>query len=359
MKKRTTYGIFATIIMAIFILDTNTMLYGAQEGIWLCLQTIIPALFPFIILSGMIGSALLGQHIKMLRPISRLCHIPDGTESLLFLGFLSGYPVGAQIITQAYFDGSISKSTAKRMLGFCNNAGPSFLFGMFSVIFSRKIILWVLWGIHILSALTVGFIFPGNSEERYHILRSDPISLPTALKKAIQTIFLICGWVIIFRIIICVLNKWLLWSLPNDIQVILSGILELSNGCISLSKIPSEATRFIFASGILSFGGLCVGMQTKSVTRELGCGYYFLGKVLQTIISILFSVTLLPLIFENKSIITYWPIISVLICSLGIIIYLIHRKKLWHLQEECCIIPVKTGRKEQLYAVSKGNAPIL
>ena len=359
MGKRKMSGIMATCATAIIIFDTKTVISGAQEGIQLCLQTIIPALFPFIILSGIINSALLGQPVKLLRPLGKLCKIPNGAESLLLLGFLGGYPVGAQTITQAYKDGSLLPNTAKRLLGFCNNAGPAFLFGIFSVIFSRKMILWALWIIHILSALAVGLLLPGESESICKIRKQQPTTIPKAVQNAIKTTAYICGWVVIFRIILCLCNKWILWRLAPNIQVLLSGILELSNGCVLLQKISSENIRFLYASGILAFGGLCVMMQTNSVTQDLGFGYYFPGKILQTLIALLLSLIIQPFLFRNINFILYLPVILVLLLLIGMTICLLYRKKLWHLQEKCCIIPVKSGRREQLYAVSKKDYPIM
>lgn len=295
----------------------------------------------------------------LLRPLGKLCKIPKGVESLLLLGFLGGYPVGAQTITQAYRDGSLSTSTARRLLGFCNNAGPAFLFGIFSVIFSRQIILWALWIIHILSALAVGLLLPGESESFCKIIKPQQIPIPKILQNAIKTIANICGWVVIFRIILCLCNKWILWRFTPDTQVLISGILELSNGCVLLQKIPSENLRFLYASGILAFGGLCVMMQTNSVTQDLGIGFYFPGKILQTLFALLLSLIIQPFLFRNINFLLYLPVIFVLILLIGITICLLYGKKLWHLQEECCIIPAKSGRREHLYAVSKKNNPIL
>lgn len=359
MDKRKIRGIIAACATAVIILDTKTAINGAQDGIHLCLQTIIPALFPFIILSGIINNALLGRSVRVLRPIGKLCKIPKGAESLLLLGFLGGYPVGAQAITQAYKDGSLSLNTARRLLGFCNNAGPAFLFGIFSAIFSRKIILWTLWIIHILSALAVGFLLPGESESICNIKKPQVITITKSLQKAIKTTAYICGWVVIFRIVLCLCEKWIMWRLASDIRVLLSGILELSNGCVLLQNIPSENLCFLYASGILAFGGLCVLMQTSSVTQDLGMGFYFPGKILQTLFALLLSLIMQPFLFHNINFLLYIPVIFVLILLIGITICLLYRKKLWHLQEKCCIIPAKSGRREQIYAVSKKNNPIL
>jgi hypothetical protein len=63
------------------------------------------------------------------------------------------------------------------------------------------------------------------------------------------------------------------------------GILELTNGCIHLGTLEDPELRFAVCAVLLSFGGLCVTMQTVSVTGKLGSGLYFPGKILQTCIT--------------------------------------------------------------------------
>ena len=359
MQKKNLYGLFAGITMLIVIFNSRTVISGVQVGITLCLKTIIPALFPFIILSTIISSVLLGKKIKLLSPIRKLCNIPSGAETILLLGFLGGYPIGAQLVAQAYSSGSITNSTAKRMLGFCSNAGPAFIFGIFSTIFTNQTISWWLWGIHITSAITVGFLLPKEPPSTCRILTCSTVNLQNALKKTIKTLSLICSWVILFRILICLSEKWMLIYLPVNIQVLLSGLLELSNGCIFLTKIKQEEIRFLYASIILSFGGLCVAMQTKTVTQNIGCRYYFLGKLLQTLFALLYSIILLPLIYDYIKFSENILAIGIIALTVGIIINFMYRKKLWHLQEICSIIPSKIGRREQKHAVSKKNASFL
>ena len=293
-------AIIAALVMLVVILDTKTALVGASLGIELCIRTVIPSLFFFIFLSGIINSGLLGKEIHLLNPLMRICKIPKGSESILLLGFLAGYPVGAQIITQAYQQNQLSESDAKRMLGFCNNAGPAFIFGMLSVLFSKQIIPWALWMVHIVSALLVGVILPNNKTNKCQIASRKTISFDIVLQNTIKTISIICGWIIIFRIMICFCEKWFLWILPIELQTIFCGLLELSNGCIMLQQINDEGIRFILASSLLAFGGLCVTMQTHTVTKELRCGNYFPGKVLQTLISLFLSFLLVPFLYGHS-----------------------------------------------------------
>ena len=327
-QKQLLRGVMAALAMLVIILDTRAAVASAREGVALCIQTIIPSLFPFFVLSGIINSCILGQNFRLLQPLRRICNIPNGTESLLLLGFLAGYPVGAQLITQAYNDGKLSKTTARRMLGFCNNAGPAFLFGMVAPLFSSVITIWILWGIHILSALMTGFILPSGNNKPAQISQSTGLSFSEALQKAIKATGSICGWVILFRILLGFCNRWFLWIFPSYGQVLFSGLIELSNGCIMLKSISNEGMRFLLAGIMLSFGGLCVGMQTATVTDGLGTGWYFPGKVLQTALTAMFGLLLQPMLFANSDAVYFFPFIfaGLAFCIL-LYAFILRRKK--------------------------------
>lgn len=302
MKSRKSFftGIFAGIGILILILDAKTAMYGAQEGISLCIRAVIPSLFPFFVLSALLTSSLVGHNFSAAAPLGRLCGIPRGGESLLLTGILGGYPVGAQSIAQAFKSGQLSAADAKRMLGFCNNAGPAFLFGMTSGLFSVSSAAWVLWGIHILSAIIVGIMLPGKSRSQAVLAASHPYSPAQALGRAVSTIAYVCGWVILFRIFLAMLRRWFLWMLPVNTQILITGLLELSNGCLALSTIPSQGLRFLLCACFLGFGGICVAMQTISAANELGTGLYFPGKVIQGCLSILLALPAQVFLFPEK-----------------------------------------------------------
>lgn len=273
--------------MLILILDANTALLGAKEGLALCLQTVIPALFPFFILSVMLTSSLTGLSVPAFKPLGKLCKMPPGSEILLMTGFLGGYPVGAQAVAQAWKAGQLTRTDARRMLGFCSNAGPAFLFGIIAPQFADPKAGWLLWGIHILSALFVAVMLPAKEKASSAVIpQANALTLPAALDRALRITAGVCGWVTVFRILVVFLRRWFLWLLPETAQIILIGLLELTNGCCQLSAIASEEVRFIVCAGILNFGGLCVTMQTCSATGRLGLGYYLPGKLLQSALSV-------------------------------------------------------------------------
>lgn len=289
MTRRLRTGLTAFIGMLVLILDSKTAVAGAGEGVSLCLRVVIPSLFPFFVLSVLLTSSLSGTAVPPLRPVGWLCGIPAGAEPLLLIGLLGGYPAGAQAVAQSYEAGRLSRRDAGRLLGFCSNAGPAFLFGMIGGKFSQSWAPWVLWGIHILSALTVGILLPGRARRSSGTGGRREMTLPEALRQGLRIMASVCGWVVLFRVVLAFLSRWFLWLLNVPGQVAVSGILELSNCCCELDRIPGEGLRFVICSGMLAFGGVCVAMQTASVTGRLGMGWYLPGKLLQTGLSLMMA----------------------------------------------------------------------
>lgn len=277
----------SAIFMFILILDSKNAIKATWDGVQLCLQTLIPSLFPFLILSSVLTSCLSGMSGRIFVPIERLMRIPSGFGSLFLIGLLGGYPVGARSVRQAYDAGQVDKTNACRMLSFCNNAGPSFLFGIIAPFFSDRKFPWILWLIHILSAILTGVTTPGNTISNIKVCPGTPMPLSQALNQSIRTMATVCGWVILFRLVISFPQRWFLWLLSDTIRILLTGFTELSNGCILLGDILSVPHRMLSASAMLSFGGLCVTMQTKSLWGDLPFGSYLKGKLIQTLWSLL------------------------------------------------------------------------
>ena len=289
MNRRTLPAIFVGFGIFMLILDSRTAICGAQNGIELCIYSVIPSLFPFIVLSTILSPMISGGSSRFMRPLGRLLGMPTGSEALFLTGILGGYPTGALAVHQAWQSGQLDKEDAQRMLAFCSNAGPAFLFGILGSQFPHSWMLWVLWGIHILSALIVGMVLPGRSNTNSSFPPQTLPKLTQAVKSGVITMGCICGWILLFRVILAFCDRWFLWLLPQSAQVGFYGLLELANGCCALSSVTSLGARFVMCSGILAFGGICVMMQTASVTGKLGLGHYMPGKFLQGTVSILLS----------------------------------------------------------------------
>lgn len=294
--------IISILIMIVLITNTSTAIQGAYEGIEVCIRTVIPALFPFFIVATHLNTSLLGYPIPLLHPIIKILNIPAGGDSLLLLGLIGGYPVGAQLVSQAYHSQQISKRTSRILLGYCSNAGPAFIFGIAGQLFTSVHIPIILWGAHIISALMTGILLPRPNNEYMHWDGTEESSMTSALKKSLHICAIVCGWIIIFKVILSYMEI-LLKNCPSSlVKILIAGFLELSNGCLLLAEIPSATLRFILCSAFLSFGGLCVIFQTLSAVDSIGLGLYIHGKIIQTAISIGTSTVMSFFLFPNDRI---------------------------------------------------------
>lgn len=300
MKRKTILpALTASAGTLILILDAKTALSGARDGVMLCLNTLIPSLMPFFVLSTLLTQSLAGLCPRFLRPLGYALHIPRGAEGLLAVGVLGGYPVGAQNIVCAYRSGQLDRDNTARMLAFCNNAGPAFIFGVVRAAFTEEWAPWVLWGIHIASALMVGFFARPCRASCTPSPTAGRVSITAALESGVRVMALVCGWVVLFRTLLTFLMRWVLWALPVSAQVMIAGLLELSNGCTLLPHIRCAGLRFVTASGILALGGVCVTLQTASVCSGVSMARYYPGKLLQCAVSIVLAFICQPLFADR------------------------------------------------------------
>lgn len=287
-RRRKMTAAAAALGMLVLILDSRCALESARQALLLCIRTVIPSLFPFLFLSGLITALLWGNSGVLMCFPARMMGLPKGAESLFPAAFLGGYPAGAAAIGSAYYTGRLQKEEAQQLLSFCSNAGPAFLFGMIAPQFPRLWMGWCLWLIHLVSAAMVGSLLPRPERIRFSS-QEKVLSSRAILWDSIKTMGMICGWILLFRILLGYLDRWILWLLPPWGQVLIWGLLELSNGCCVLTAVRDISVRFVIAAAMVSFGGLCVTMQTASVIFGLSMKQYLAGKLLQTLFSILLA----------------------------------------------------------------------
>lgn len=324
LGKRMFKTVLIALCMLLLILDAKTAATGAVDAIQLCIRVLIPSLFPFFLISILLTDLLVGTS-SVLRPLGKLLKIPAGAEPLFLIGMVGGYPVGAQVISQATEKGVLTKRDASRMLQFCNNPGPAFLFGIISPYFPCTMYTWIIWLIIILSAILTAIILPGGSNKTVTIPSVKSLTITQAMEKSIKVMACICGWVVIFRVILVFFERWFLWMLPDVSRILFQIFLELANGSSVLNEINNVSLRFIVSIAGLTIGGLCVLLQTQSVCATLGIRKYIYGKLLQTGIGITMGIPAAFLLKNGISPIILTGILSSFIPTL-IILSNYHKK---------------------------------
>ena len=299
MKKRQwVLGLTEALLALYLIFCSRRALTAGRAGIELCLKTVIPSLFPFFVLARLLaGSPVASGLCRLLAPITeKLFRLPRAAAPALVLGALGGYPTGAQTAALLYRRGQLTAREAERTLAFCSNAGPGFVFGLLGGVFGTGGAA-VLLAVHLLSAGLVGYFLRNDSyvpPQSLPVPAGDGPGLPQALKESLLAIASVCGYVILFGILSGALAFGGQGVLPQGLLVVIRGILELTGGCAALTCLEGSPWALALAGMFLSFGGVCVLCQTKSVILPAGLTgtRYLRGKLLQGFFSFLL---LLPL----------------------------------------------------------------
>ena len=261
MKKPTAAALI--LAGALLILDSRCASQSASEALGLWARTLVPNLFPLFVISAMLVPGLRGLRIPIL---SRMLGFPAGSEGIWLLGLCGGFPVGAACTSQAVSEGSLRPKDAERMLGLCSLCGPAFLFGILPRFLPMEEV-FSLFLIQAQTSLLLGALWPGASRERI-APSAESVSLPQAVRRAIDSLLCVCGWVTLAGVASGFLRKWLFPFLPHHIGVILTGLLELTNGIFALPVTH----RFLLCTLFVCFGGVSVLLQIGGLAIPAGLG---------------------------------------------------------------------------------------
>ena len=273
-------------VMALLLLCSADAAQAVRDALALCVQSVIPALFPFFVVSSLfidLGcAAVLG---RSLAPIMRRLFGVSGAGGTAFLlGIIGGYPVGGRTAGELYRSGQCEREECERLLAFCNNAGPSFILGIAGLgCFGSVIVGAWLYLIHVGAAVMVGLLFRSTSRQMGRPEKTETPRWADALIEAVRggamSMVNICAFVVFFLVILRLFSRF------TGIQHgAILGIVEMTNGIL---RLANDRRGFIWAAGLLGWGGLSVHCQTAAVLSGSGLSLkrYFIGKALQAAIS--------------------------------------------------------------------------
>lgn len=283
-------------VLVWFLADAGQLRLEAAKALALCAGTVIPALFPFMAVTGLLVRLGFGQWLApyMAGLMAPLFRLPGCAGSALLLGLVGGYPIGARTAAELYASGALTRQEAERLLTFCNNSNPVFLISVLGVgVFgSVRVGIW-LWLIHVASALVTGLLFRGLGRGRRSVpppvsfqAPSLPGAFVTSVKDAAMGMVSVCAFVTLFYVLVSPLAH-----LDGHLAATAVGVTEL----FSLTPLLTcDRTGFILAAGCAGWGGLSVLCQTAAVLdgTDLPLRPCFLGKLTQGHLSALMATAL-------------------------------------------------------------------
>ena len=160
--KRNILPIMFLVFTLLLIVFSNSNIAAVKNGLSLWVNNIIPSLFPFFVAVELLNHTNIPQIIgncfqRVMRP---LFNVPGIGTYALFMGIISGYPVGAKIVTDFRSKNLCTKEEGERLLTFTNNSGPLFIIGSVGIAMFKDTSIGILLLItHILACVSVALLF--------------------------------------------------------------------------------------------------------------------------------------------------------------------------------------------------------
>ncbi len=276
-------------LFVILIINGKYSAEGISNGLSLCAQTIIPSMFPFLVLSTfIIKSGLLNfSGLKLKNFFNKTFHLSGLSGGILFMGLFSGFPVGSSMALSLYNDGQISRNEAWRLILSTVNAGPAFVIGAVGTLMlsntKQGIILYVSLSLSsVIIAYLSRFIFPDDTIEKQSQISQENFSdaFVFSVRDASASIISISSWIILFS---CFSNIIFHFIENDNLLHFLKYLFEVSAGCEEASRTDSLTVL----CAVIGWGGLCVHCQILPciIKTKLNLKLFIASRILNGIIS--------------------------------------------------------------------------
>ncbi len=312
-KKSFSDAIFSILIFAVMlivILNPEKFSSGTISGLSLFITNVLPGLFPFMFLTKLLTE--LGFVFLVSKKCEKFSNAVFKTPGVSLYAFLmsiiSGYPIGAKIISDLYVKEQISETDAKKMSVFCTTSGPAFVIGTVGVtMFGNFKLGIILYLSHIISSLIMGIIYGRITQQNrkksninFEISSSSNI-IPSCLTDTINSIFTVGAYITLFYLVGEIFDLLQITeSLANalyfclkplsvskqECQSLVYGLIEVTRGCKNFANLNSFLS-IALCSGIISFSGFSIVMQSMFFLKnaKIKMHSFVLTKLVHLILS--------------------------------------------------------------------------
>lgn len=266
--------IYITTIIFIYLTFNNQqlMVNAVVNSSILFLTRVLPFFLPMYIISKILINYNFPYYLSKIFNNNIYIYI-------LIISFLSGCPNNAILIKDLLNNKIINIDEANKYIKCSFFQNPLFLFTMLSTLFNKKIAIIIII-IQILSNIIIYLIKPIKNK---NINKTKSINLSDLIVKTISESIYLLSYIyitiILFNILIVLIPK----CFSNFI-----GILEITNGLnyLIIANI-NNITKLILTIIYISFGGLAINIQIKSVLKDTNILYsnFLISRFYQILLS--------------------------------------------------------------------------
>ncbi len=277
VKVKKEYFSLLLIFLFVFLLFRfpSEMKDGITNGLLICFNTVLPSLFPFLVLSSyIVKSDILSPIYNFLAPATRVIFKqPACAVSAIILSMIGGFPVGLKMINDLVVREEITKNQAKRLCFFCMNAGPAFtITAVGGNMLKSPVAGVIIYSSLCVSSLILGFLsrfFCDDESKHTRIKQYHPSGisvLSASVTSGVNNILGICGWIVLFNGLVECFNSF---NSNYFLSLFFKTTFEVTGACNEFAgKIPLPLFSFI-----IGFGGFCVHCQVLDCLKNCKVKY--------------------------------------------------------------------------------------
>ena len=294
------FWLMSTFCFILVLRNSDAAVEYMGRGLTLCAKTVIPSLFPFMVISELLVSSGAGEALGRLLAgiMRRLFGISGAGASALFLGSMCGFPVGARTAVSLYDKGVISRSECEHLFTFTCNPSSAFLITAVGVsLYDSRALGVTLYCVVLGCGLATGYLARFFLQRR-HLTAEHPHfpsglhpvgvdSFTGAVSSAATGMLTVCAYVIFFSALTGALGSAVseLGFSEGPGYTLLCGFLEMTGGISRASGLSGDG-RLILTAAFAGWSGVSVHCQVMTLCGGRGLSFkpYLVAKAFQGIL---------------------------------------------------------------------------
>ena len=152
----------ALLLLCVIIAVKSSFSDTVLDGVCLWFACILPTTFPFLVITALLSSlSVTGKFFNLFSPLTRKLFFVNGSVAYaFFMSLISGYPIGAKLVSDLRLRNMLTQTEAQRACALCSNSSPVFLIGSVGgIMFNNSVFGIALFASHLLGVLCTGWIF--------------------------------------------------------------------------------------------------------------------------------------------------------------------------------------------------------
>lgn len=282
--------ILSCIIGILLISDSNGNAVTIQRCIYVCLDSLIPSLFCFMLFSSVLIKSGIGELIA--KPLwfifKHIIKVDSKLFSVFILSQIGGYPIGVRLLSELYYEYPQYKKKYNNALAYCYNSGPAFVVGIVGIGIYNDIYAGLIVFLSCLAANTLAAVVLNIHSDIVHngktvfSLSSDDLS--SSLISTAKAMLNIALPILLFNSVTELINFICTNLLDFQLPATILSFIEITN-------IKSSGTIYSIpiTTAMISFGGLCVIYQifTLSAFKVNKMLFFFSRLIIATAASMI------------------------------------------------------------------------